>query len=229
MWLMRYAAVLLCATVLVPPTAPAQVTVVDEGSFTISRAGAPVGRESFMIRRTASPGGDILVASATVELNDHRLTPALRTDAAGAALAYQVEVKSGANVQERLSGNMGRGRFSARLRTPRGESAKEYIVADGALVLDDDVFHHYYFLATGNRNGALPIVIPRRNVQVAMRVESAGRETVKLGAASIEARHLVITEPGGSVRHVWVDADGRVLRVSIESLGVVATRDRPPR
>ena len=225
---MRFAAVFLGALVLVPSASPAQVTVVDQGSFTISRGGTPVGRESFMIRRTASPGGDILVASATVELNDQRLAPALRTDAAGAALAYQVEVKSGADVRERLSGNLGRGRFSARVRTSRGESAKEYIVADGALVLDDDVFHQYYFLSGTNRGGAVPVVVPRRNIQVAMRVEDAGKETVKLGAGSVEARHLVLTEPDGSTRHVWVDSVGRVLKVSLEGRGIVATRDRPP-
>jgi hypothetical protein len=224
---MRYRAMVLCASLLAP-SARAQVQVVDEGSFTISRGGASVGREQFAIRRTASPGGDIFVASGTVELNDRRLAPALRTDSDGSPLAYQVEVKSGADVQERLSGNLGRGRFSARLRTPRGESAKEYIVADGALVLDDDVFHQYYFLAIAQRSGAVPVVIPRRNAQVSIRVEDQGNEPVDLGGASVQGRHLVLTEPDGSTRHVWVDAQGRVLKVALDG-GLVATRDEPPR
>jgi hypothetical protein len=188
-----------------------------------------VGRESFAIRRTASPGGDILVASATIELSDRRLSPALRTDVTGSPLAYQVEVKTGEDVQERLSGQVGRGRFSARVRTPRGESVKEYIVADGALVLDDDVFHHYYFVATANRSGAVPVVIPRRNTQVSMRVEDRGREAVTLDGVALRARHLVLTEPDGSSRHVWADAEGRVLKVMLENHGIVALRNAPPR
>jgi len=225
---MRYAAMVLCTSLLALP-ARAQVKVVDEGSFTISRGGAPVGREQFAIRRTASPGGDIFVASGTVELNDRRLSPALRTNSDGSALAYQVEVTSGTDVRERLSGNLGRGRFSARLRTPRGESAKEYIVSDGAFVLDDDVFHQYYFLATAQRSGAVPVVIPRRNAQVSMHVEDQGSESVQVGGASVQSRHLVLTEPDGPTRHLWVDAQGRVLRVTLEDGGLVATRDEPPR
>lgn len=215
--------------VLAASAAPAQVTVVDEGSFTIARGGTPVGRESFAIRRTPSPGGDVLVASGNIQISEQHLSPALRTDASGAPLAYQVEVKTGAEVQERLSGNLGRGRFSARLRTPRGESAKEYIVADGAFVLDDDVFHQYYFLANANRSGAITVVIPRRNTQVSMRVDDRGKESVRIGGSTVNGRRLVLTEPDGSTRHIWVDDQGRVLKVSLERSGITATRDQPPR
>ena len=45
----------------------------------------------------------------------------------------------------------------------------------------------------------------------------------------LQAQHLTIRESGGAEREVWVDAAGRVLRVSIPSLGVLAVRDDPPR
>lgn len=204
--------------------ASAQATV-DEGSFTITRGGERIGREDFVIRRNA----DVLVASATVTINDHRLSPALQTSAEGAPMRYQVEVRTGNEVQERLSGQIGRGRFSARVKTPRGESAKEYVVSDGALVLDDEVFHQYYFLAKGSHSGAVPVVIPRRNIQVSMRVESRGEERVTIGGTAVAARHLVLTEPDGGARHVWVDGEGRVLKVTLEERGITALRDEPPR
>ena len=74
--------------------ASAQVAVVDEGSFTISHNGSRIGREEFAIRRTPNPGGDVLVANATVVYTDRRVSPALQTDAAGAPLRYQVEVSA---------------------------------------------------------------------------------------------------------------------------------------
>jgi hypothetical protein len=225
---MRYAAA-LPAALLAAASLSAQVTTVDEGRFIISRAGQRIGTEDFLIRRQASPGGDVLVAQATVAYDDRRLSPALRADSTGAPLAYQVQVKVGAEVQEHLSGRIGRGRFSAQLRTPRGESAKEYIVADGALVLDDDVFHQYYFLGRSDRTGAVPVVIPRRNAQVTMRVQPDGTEQVAIGSAQVSARQLVLTEQDGSVRRVWLDAQGRVLKVALEGSGIVATRDEPPR
>ena len=209
--------------------AAAQVAVVDEGSFTISHNGTRIGREEFAIRRTPNPGGDVLVANATVVYTDRRLSPALQTDAAGAPLRYQVEVSAGADVQERLQGRVGRGRFSAQLRTPRGESAREYVVADGALILDDDVFHQYYFLARASRTGAVPVVVPRRNVQLTMRVENQGADMVTIDGSRIAATRYVMTEPDGATRRIWVDSEGRVLRVSLDARGITATRDEPPR
>lgn len=231
---MRYFG-LLSATLLVLPTAaPAQVAVVDEGTFTITRGGTRIGQETFTIRRTASPGGDVYVANATVDFDAQRISPALRADGAFSPLLYQLEVKSGDEVQERLLGRVGRGRFSAQVKTPKGESTKEYVVSDDALVLDDDVFHQYYFLAQrarqlGASGGAVPVVIPRSNRQVVMRVRPAADERLTVGGSALDARQLVLTEPAGATRRIWVDGQGRVLKVSLDGRGVVATRDGPPR
>ena len=211
--------------------AAAQVATVDEGSFTITRDGNPAGREEFSIRRT--PGGEsgtVYVASATVSYTDRRLSPALRADAAGAPLAYQVEVRVGTEVQERLTGQVGRGRFSAVTKTPRGESSKEYVVSDGALILDDDVFHQYFFVAQGRRAGSVPVVVPRRNTQLTMRIEERGAEQLTIGGQRVDARHFVLRDAGGGAdRDIWVDAQNRVLKVAIPARNVVAQRDDAPR
>jgi hypothetical protein len=211
--------------------ADAQVATADEGSFTITRDGSPVGREEFSIRRT--PGGEsgtVYVASATVSYTDRRLSPALRADAAGAPLAYQMEVRVGSEVQERLTGQVGRGRFSAVTKTPRGESSKEYVVSDGALILDDDVFHQYFFVAQGRRTGSVPVVVPRRNAQLTMRIEERGSEALTIGGQRVDARHLVLKDASGTAdRDIWVDAQNRVLKVALSARNIVATRDEAPR
>jgi hypothetical protein len=231
---MRYLTLLSATLLAVPATARAQVTVVDEGTFTIAHGGQRIGRESFTIRKTAGPGGDVYVANATVDYDTQRLSPALRADQTFAPLAYQLEVRSGDEVKERLKGMVGRGRFTAQVKTPRGESTKEYIVADGALVLDDDVFHQYYFLAQralklGAAGGTVPVVVPRRNTQEVMRVKTVGSDRVAIGGTPVAATHLELTAPGGAARQIWVDAEGRVLKVSLDARGVVATRDEAPR
>lgn len=229
---MRYFGLLSATMLAVPAAAPSQVTVVDEGSFTISRSGTKIGREVFTIRRTPGPGGDVYVANATVEFDAERLAPALRADDSFAPLAYQLEVRSGGEVRERLRAIVGRGRISAQVKTAKGESTKEYIVADGALVLDDNVFHQYYFLArraSGSSSGTLPVVIPQRNTQVVMRVSTQGNDAVTVGGRGVAARVLVLTEPGGATRHIWVDDQGRVLKVVLDARGITALRDEPPR
>ena len=229
---MRYFGLLSATLLAVPSAAPAQVTVADEGSFTISRAGTRIGRENFTIRQTSGPGGDVYVANATVEVEAERLSPALRADESFAPLAYQLEVRSGGEVSERLRAIVGRGRISAQVKTAKGESTKEYIVSNAALVLDDNVFHQYYFLARrspGTGSATVPVVIPRRNTQVVMRVSTQGSAPVTIGGKSTDARVLVLTEPGGGTRHIWVDSQGRVLKVSLDARGVTALRDELPR
>ena len=206
---------------------PGQVEIVDQGRFVITRDGRRIGTEDFVIRRAPGAGGDVFTGTATVAYSDRRLAPALRTDPKGSPLAYQMEIRVGPEVQESLRGQIGRGRFSARVRTPGGESAKEYIVSDGAIILDDEVFHQYYFLGMTARTGNVPVVIPRRNEQVTMRVQSGGSEPVDVGGTRVTARHLTIADPGGTSRDVWLDSQGRVLKVTIN--GVTATRDEPPR
>ena len=211
--------------------AGAQVSTVDEGSFTITQNGTRIGREDFRIRRT--PTGDAsvnFVASATVSLGARQLAPDLRTDTHGGIVAYRVEVRSGPAMQERLKGTVERGLFSAVLTTARGEAAREYMVSDGAVILDDDVYHQYYFVASNAARGAVvPVVVPRRNVQVTMRVANQGTEAVTVGGRSMAATHLVLTEPGGASRDVWADGEGRVLRVALSAGGIVAERDEAPR
>lgn len=209
--------------------AGAQVRVVDEGSLTILRAGQPIGREDFVIKQTPGAKGPIYVATATVKYDDggRRLSPALQVDMQGAPLAYQIEVTSGTELEQKVSALIGRGRISQRTQTRRGEAAKEYVVADGALVLDDEVFHQYYFLAKRAAEGPVAVVIPRRNTQVRMQADSRGDETVTIDGTRIPARHLELTAPGEPPREVWVDAAGRLLKVVVG--GITALREEPPR
>ncbi len=126
---------LLCMTVLsvpIPSGATAQVLVVDEGSFTITRNGARSGRETFTIRKTGVGATDAYVSNGTVDLNGRRLVPALQVDADFGPMKYQLEVRRGEDVVERLKGLAGRGRFSTQVRTPKGESTREFIAADDA-------------------------------------------------------------------------------------------------
>jgi len=228
-WASLACAACLAATAF-PAPAAAQERIVDEGSFTIFRKGARVGRETFTIRRSDTPNENVYVANATVDFDAQRLTPALRTDTSYAPLAYQMEVRTNDQLQLRLKGVIGRGRFSARVRTPTGEAAKEYIVSDGALVIDDDVFHQYYFLAQRlgkNTTLTVPVVIPTRNVQQTMRVQFMGVERVVIGGTPTDARRLNATISGGATRDIWVDSQSRVLKVTLGD--VSAVRDEMPR
>jgi hypothetical protein len=220
-------------TFLLPAAVTAQVVTADEGSFTITREGGRVGREEFRIVRQPVAGGTEFVARGVGAYGDRRITAALQTDASGAPLRYQVDVRNGTQTESRLTGQIVNGRFSAQIRTARGEAASEYATGDGAVLVDDEIYHHYFFLPLGGRVGGataeVPVLAPRRNAQGAMRVSRAGGDAVTVGGQSLAATKYVLTGPGTPERTVWLDAGGRVLKVAVPSLGLVATRDDPPR
>jgi hypothetical protein len=202
--------------------------VFDQGSFTINVGGQRAGREDFRIDGTPGANGVEFVARATVVFGDRRLTPRLASDSSGAPSRYEIDSKGTTTGTERWSGTITRGRVSARINSARGESAREYVVTDGAIIIDDDVFHQYFFLARRGGDGSVAVVVPRRNTQMVVRVSTAANERLTIGTRELDARHLVLTEPSGTTRDVWVDAQGRVLKVAIPSRNLVALRDDPP-
>jgi len=62
-----------------------------------------------------------------------------------------------------------------------------------------------------------------------MKIQAGATEQVRVGTSSVEARHYTIQEPGGATRQVWADAQGRVLKVQLDSTNITATRDELPR
>lgn len=209
----------------------AQAGVVDEGTLLVSRNGALVGRETFRIVRVDG-GEGVYMATAQASYGTRRLAPALSLSEEGRPLLYRLEARDGSTAQERVQATARAGRLSVVLHTAGTESAKDYVLSPGTLVLEDEVLHHHVFL--GNLLGGAPraeavsVVIPRDGKQLRGSVTAVGEESVEVGGRGVPARHLMLTLPDGD-RDVWVDARGRLLKVSIPRLGIVAVREAPPR
>jgi hypothetical protein len=73
------------------------------------------------------------------------------------------------------------------------------------------------------------LLFPRRLLRdsVSISVRSENQE-VELGNGKVPARHLKVVDAAGIAIDVWRDAERRVLRVAIQSRGIVAVRDAPP-
>ncbi|HEX2188575.1 MAG TPA: hypothetical protein VHG51_06725 [Longimicrobiaceae bacterium] len=210
----------------------AQGTVVDQGAFQVTVGGQPAGREEFVIRQTGSGSATELTATGRVEATlpggTLELVPRLRARGLDAApVSYQVDV--GGDSPSRLLGQAGSGRFAARIVTAAGERLREYVASDRALILDDGVAHHYYFLAQRQRSGTVPVIVPRENRQALATVSSQGEERATIAGTPVTLYHLVVQVPGSGERHVWVDSLGRVIRVRVPATGYEAVRTEVPR
>ncbi len=217
---------LLASVALFPIAARAQVSVVDEGSFTVTRDGR-TGREDFRIVR--APNGSLvsIVASGVTTLGSSRTTTLLRTDTMGTPLGYQLEGRESGEVRDRINLQVGVDRLSIRAQTVRGESARELFRRARMLVLDEAAVHQYFLIALVGEGGARPVVLPRANAVAEMSVSSRGDEPIEIAGSQLIARHLVVTDARGE-RDVWVDQAGRVLRVEAPAIGLSAIRDAIP-
>ena len=219
---------LLALLTLLPSAASAQSAVVDEGTFSVTERGAPLGRESFRIARTPAPGGQVYLVKGQSALGDNRVSTTLGTDSAGVPVSYESEHTIRGQLVQRLQGRGRPGRFSVLKETKSGESAREYALINGALLLDENVFHHLFFVP-GAAGRELTIIAPRTAEQGKFRVEERGFETVEIAGRSLSGRRFALVGSTEGSRDVWIDDKGRLLKVAIPEKGLVALRDDPPR
>ena len=210
--------------------AGAQTTVVDEGTFILRENGREVGREVFAIRRSGTGPGAVVVAQGRVDLGESDdLVTQLEVSGEGFRPAtYAVQVEG--TEPQRIAGRVAGGRFSARIISPAGEMMREYLAGEGAVIVDEGVAHQYFFIAQrlDVASFTVPLIIPRQSRQVSASVSVGSTENVTIGGQSIVARRLTVSPTGLPDRTVWVDADGRVLRLEVPSRGMTAERVAPP-
>ena len=212
--------------------APLAAQTVDQGQFRVTVDGREVGTEDFTITQSGSGAVAVTMASGRVDLRlpegSLQLSPRLRAQGVGSdPVQYQVDVSGDA--PQRVVGTIGGGRVSAKIVTAAGEQLREYVASAGAVVLDEGVAHHYYFLATRTHAGRVPVIVPRENRQVMAIVTSRGEEAVQVAGRSVRLFHLTVQPQGGDAAEVWVDDLNRVIRVDIPARHYQAVRTALPR
>ncbi|HEX6309718.1 MAG TPA: hypothetical protein VFZ69_16195 [Longimicrobiales bacterium] len=219
----------ITAVAVLATPAAGQTVRLDEGTFRILVGGREVGTETFSLRQNGTGDDAVVIAQGRVVLDSNETTANVQLAGAGLRLvAYDVEL-SGADAR-RIRASVSRGRASSRTLSAAGETMKEYLVSDGAVLLDDGVAHHYYMIARRAEAGATQtaILIPRESRQVQATITQSGPEPVSIGGASVQARKIVVQPAGGDPRTVWVDGQNRVLRVEIPARNYVAVRTEAP-
>jgi hypothetical protein len=224
-----WAAALALAAAGAAAPAVAQTALLDEGTFRISIGGREVGTERFQIQRSGTGAQSVIIARGRVTLDAQEVTSSAQL--AGETLrpaGYEVEVRGGDG--QKIQGTVIGGRFSARIQSEAGENMREYLVSEGAMLADEGIAHHYYFLLqrVGSGSARVPLLIPRESRQVSATVESGGSETIQVGGQSVSARRVTVTPAGGAERIIWADAQGRVLRVQVPARQYVAERTAMP-
>jgi hypothetical protein len=221
-------AVLCLAAVPSPAAAQEPGRILDEGVFLITRNGAPAGTETFRIVRVGDGTGN-LRATARQTVGERRITSSLTTDSTGVPLAYQLNVFDGKTPVVRLQGQGRPGRLSVVSSDgQRNESMREYVVTAGATaIVDDPLVHEFYFLPLLHRTTPVRLIAPWAGRQTNVTVVAGGMENVQVAGHSTTAVHYTVGS-GADKRDLWVDNQGRLLRLSVPAQQLTAVRDELP-
>ncbi len=168
-------------------------------------------------------------ATAQIALGDDRINTTLATDSAGVPVSYEADAAQKGQFTQKTQGRGRPGRFSVLTTTATGrESAREYLLDRGALLLDENVFHQFFFISLARDHAQANVISPSVSRQTRFQLEHRGADTVEVAGRLIPSQHFALTGAAGGTREVWVDGQGRILKVLVEERGLVALRDDPP-
>lgn len=213
---------------LLPLVAGAQVTVLEEGTFSLLQRGVRVGREDFSIRRVQTSSGTTMIAQANVVVGETRRTVALSVDSTGFPLRYSHETFQAGRSAESATGESRGTLWSGRTVSLLGESAREFRLPPGTHAIDDDVAHQVWFLLRFRTEGPMDRLLPRAFLLQQVTLAPEGSELLRFGTADVAAQRWVIRAEGQVVQEIWTDSRGRLLRVRLPALALDAMRDDLP-
>jgi hypothetical protein len=205
---------------------PAQGRLIDEGTLILTRAGAPVGTETFRVLGLGSEAAGQMRLTGQRSTGEQRITASLVTDSLGTPASYGLSIKEGRSDVLQLTAQGGPGRLASISKDQqRNESMKEFVVTPGAtVIIDDELCHQFVLVALHRRNGALKVIVPRTGREFSETLSPGGMESIEIGGRPVTATKYSL----GTGRQFWIDAAGRLLRVVLPS-GVTATREELPR
>lgn len=214
-----------CLLVLAVLQAP-----LDEGTFVVRDDTVEVARESFrLVRGRLARGGIGWTLATTIRYDRSRpvvvLSPILdvTTDTLPATLQYDV---ADPRQPVRILGELGRGRFTVRFVARDTERAREFPAGGRPVVLDDSVFAFYVFAAwrAAGQPGQLTAIVPRGLRRETVEIQDQGPAPTTLNRSPVTLRHITVTGGANQVVHLWLDANGRLMKVEIPSRRLSAER-----
>lgn len=207
-----------------PSAAVAQVVPVDRATFELTRDGQVVGQEEVTLQRMGVGQGARLIGQSEIRMADGTLMrPRLEATAAFRATTYQNRF-SGAREGEIQVTRAGR-RLVARTEMRSGEAQREFPASDQTVLLEEDVVLLYYLVRPWLETApaTLAVLNPRTSRQSRMQATVLGTEEIRVGREVFACQRLRLTA-GDDVRDVWLDPEGRVMRVDVAASGFSARR-----
>jgi len=204
--LRRWAGLLAIGAAVLPSHIAAQQ--IDAGQLAITEAGQRVGVESFRVWQA----GANLNAMANVEPSGNRdgFQVGVELDGRHRPVRYQLRGPANRNIE----GTWSVDRVRIHMVTAEGERWKEVPSRGPSAVLETGVAHHYLVLLQTLREtgGTVTVVVPSEGTSAQASLAGEQADEVTVDGRTIAATRYDLRIGSGTAQ-VWVDAEGRLLRV----------------
>ncbi len=210
------------------PAAARGQDVYDRGIFVIRHGAAEAGREEFSIRSSTSRGAQAFLAVSTLRMGGREVQRALEVSRDYVPLSLQQTESSGGRIVARISAQLSGIRFSARVATQDGETAREFPVHPPVVILGDDAYSSFYFVPHpegGERD--LSVIRPGDPRAERAEVTAMGMDTIEVAGQRVPARRYSL-KAGAEERQFWFTPSGDLLQVSQPGKDLIATRLEMP-
>lgn len=196
----------------------------DKGRLALEIDGRRVGTESFRVWREQATVDAFALVTREGPGGQRSLDVRFRSDANLRPVQYRLRAEPEAlSVDGEWTGN----RLRLHVISSQGERWKEFATPGGAAVLEEGVAHHYLLLAHRLREAEigrrLAVIVPSQSSRIEGVLTGRQPDPVTVGGRSVAATRFDI-EADGQTRRVWIDAEGRLLRVEDPGRRLVATR-----
>jgi hypothetical protein len=186
------------ALVTLPAGARAQAITSDSARLVVTQGGHPIGTEDFALRLGTGSDGSPEVSFVATTNGDSE--------------SLRVVVAAGAH------------RITIRVASAAGEAAREYPGGSKSLVVDERVLALFALVARVDV-GTVTVFGPPPGGRRTASLTDVGQD--RFPGSSRPLRHLVLRS-GEDVVDVWLDSQGRLIRVAIPSRDLVAERVTQP-
>ena len=212
------------------PSTPASLN--DQGSFTISFGGHPLGTEKFTIRSFAGR----IEADGEIELKsdqggqsiDLKTNPHLVLSPQFEPQTYEVSRKGAQPFHLEVDFRTSPAKSRLRLANSKQDDERDFGLPRDVVILDDNVVHHYqllvdHFALKPEKKQTFKAYIPQEALPGDLIVEEVGTEEVEFAGRKETLRHFIVGADLAQIE-LWVDAQNHLQRMLIPAMQLEAVR-----
>ena len=200
---------------------------IAQGVLVVRADTLEIARETFRLMGAPSRGDTSWTLTTTIRYDRARpivsLSPVLVIDGDSQPRTLQYDVTDNRGRRTILA-QLSRARLTVRELSPGVERAREYHAPGRTVILDDSVFALYVVAAwfAGPQPASVTAVFPRQGRRETLTVRDDGVLATTVNRDPTRLRRVTIDGAAAGPVHVWLDQEGRPVKIEVPSRGVRA-------